>query len=83
MASDRLGAPTAAASSLAPVSRSEQRRLAEEQANQARKGRALWKAWWVYPLAAATLAFVFLGVQAASQAPNQEPSVVTTVPQAP
>ena len=77
-AGDAVGAARATGGS-----RLEQRRLVEQRASAARRGNALWKAWWVYPLAAATVLFLYLGVQAASNAPNREPSVVTTVPDAP
>jgi hypothetical protein len=39
----------------------------------------LWKAWWVYPLAAAILMTLWLGIQSAQRSPAPAPTVVTTI----
>jgi hypothetical protein len=39
----------------------------------------LWKAWWVYPLVAAILLTLWLGIQSTSRTPVRAPSVVTTI----
>jgi hypothetical protein len=72
-----------AAQAPAGASRSEQRRLAEEQARAARSGHALWKAWWVYPLMAGVVVAAYFGIQSAVQAPVREPVVVQTIGTAP
>jgi hypothetical protein len=61
------------------MSRAEQRRATEQQQRGARKNRALWKAWWVYPLAALIAVCVVLGVRSAlTPVPDGPPWVVTT-----
>jgi len=72
------GAPPAPAPSTA-MSRLEQRRLADESARAHRSQRAIWKAWWVYPLAAAIAICVWFGVQSAAHQPDTTPRVVTTI----
>jgi hypothetical protein len=61
------------------ASRLEQRRIAEARRRAARSSRALWKAWWVYPLVAAILLTLWLGIQSTSRTPVRAPSVVTTI----
>jgi len=63
----------------AELSRTEQRRLADERARAARSQRAIWKAWWVYPVAAGIGICIWFGVQSAANQPNTSPSVVTTI----
>jgi hypothetical protein len=71
------------AQAAAATSRTEQRRIAEEQAKRARTSRALWKAWWLYPLVALIGVAIWFGVQSAGKTPPDQPTVVTTVPAGP
>jgi hypothetical protein len=47
------------------MSRSDQRRAAEQQRRGALQHRALWKAWWFYPIAILIVVSVVLGVRSA------------------
>jgi hypothetical protein len=77
----RSGEGPSAAATEAPsgASRLEQRRIAEARRRTASSSRALWKAWWVYPLAAAILMTLWLGIQSAQRSPAPAPTVVTTI----
>jgi hypothetical protein len=65
------------------LSRVERRHLAEARAKAYRRSRSPVRAWWIYPLAAALLACVYLGMQSAMVERPTEPTVVTSVPAAP
>jgi hypothetical protein len=65
------------------TSRADQRRQAEARARDARASRALWKAWWLYPLVGGVLVATYLGVQSAGQGSVREPTVVQTISPAP
>jgi len=74
-----LAAPSAEIHTSAGVSRTQQRRLADERARARRSQKAIWKAWWLYPLVAAIGVCVYFGVQSAANQPDTTPRVVTTI----
>lgn len=57
--------------------RAQLRREAEQAARAQRSRRALWRAWWVYPLLLGAAACVWFGVQSASAPAPREPVVVS------
>jgi hypothetical protein len=61
------------------LSRTERRRLEDQQAKSVQKQHALWKAWWFYLLLAVAAVAIVLGVRAAADAPPPAP-VVTEIP---
>ncbi len=71
-------APSVAAPTAAPVSRAHARRQVEESRRSARRHRALWKAWWLYPLLLLLGVCVYLGVRSASTPMPEGPQWVVT-----
>ncbi|MEI8058045.1 MAG: hypothetical protein WCI29_11615 [Actinomycetes bacterium] len=63
----------------APLSRAEQRRIAEESARRAKSGRAIWRAWWLYPLLATAAVCIYLGAQSASRVPDLTTQPIVTI----
>ena len=74
-----LATPSHEIHASAGVSRTEQRRLADESARAQRSQKAIWKAWWLYPLVAAIGVCVYFGIQSAANQPDMTPRVVTTI----
>ena len=60
--------------------RAELRRIAAEKQRRERSRRALWRAWWLYPLLVAIATTVYLGYRSASTPAAPGPTVITTVP---
>ena len=59
-------------------SRSELRMQAQAAQKQVRRQRALWKAWWLYPLLAVIGSCVYFGVRSASTPVPDGPQWVVT-----
>ena len=70
--------PSPAQADYAAASRSELRQTHERQMRAARRDRALWKAWWLYPLLAVIAVCVYLGLRSASTPVPDGPQWVVT-----
>jgi hypothetical protein len=78
-AESSVGLPETHQANAPVLSRSEQRRIAELQAKASSRRRALWKAWWIYPLLVGIAACAWFAVQSA-RVPGPPPApVVTTI----
>jgi hypothetical protein len=72
-------APVVAAAASTGLSRTEQRKLDEQAAKNAKKSNSIFKAWWLYPLIAAIAVCAYLGWKSAQTAPSTAPTTPVVI----